>query len=218
MSGGKRYKFTGTTIGILIGFDDDALDITGITNTNPVVLSIADHGRAPGDVVRLSGIVGMTELNDVIGVVQAVGAGTITLAGINATEYGAYVSGGEAEVANFSNFCELTDFNRAGGSSPEIQADTLCSEAAEFELGLPDYGTTTLSYNFAPRTAIQGRLQEANDSGEKIAIKVKLPNNGGEMVQMGMVQQTSETSGRGGLWTGSATIRNTGKRVDIAAS
>lgn len=36
------------------------------------------------------------------------------------------------------------------------------------------------------------------------------------MVQLGFVQQTSESASNGGLWTGSMTVRNTGQRIDIA--
>ncbi len=128
------------------------------------------------------------------------------------------MSGGKADVGAFSNFCELTGYNRAGGSSPEIDAESLCSTAKEYEIGLPDFGTTKLDFNFAPRTAIQVALDAFYRSGEKMAVKVVLPKNGGEMVQLGFVQQTSEQVGKGGLWTGSMTLRNTGPRYDVAAS
>ena len=54
-------------------------------------------------------------------------------------------------------------------------------------------------------------------SGEKMAVKVTLPNNGGVMVQLGFIQQTSEQASVGGLWTGSLTMRCTGQRQDFAA-
>lgn len=215
MSGGKRFKFTGSKIGILAAFQAPKT-ITGITKTNPAVVTIVGHGFEEGATLRLSSILGMTELNDELVVIENVDDDTFELADVDSTEYAAYVSGGTAELGTFSNFCELTNYNRSGGSSPEIPADSLCSDAAEFEIGLPDYGTTQLDFNFAPRTVIQTALQSAYSSGEKTAIKIELPKNGGNMIQLGFVQQTSESAGKGGLWVGTATIRNTGKRIDLA--
>lgn len=218
MSGGKRFKFAGSKIAVLLGFaDGEELDITGITNTNPAVLTIVGHGQAAGGVLHLAEIVGMAELNDQVVVIQAVTADTITLADVDATEYGEYEDGGTATVGLLSNFCELTQYNRTGGSSGEMDGTSICSTAKEFEVDLPDFGTTQLSYNFAPRTSVQGKLEAAYRSGEITGINVKLPKNGGHMVQLGYVQQTSETAGNGTLWTASATIRNTGPRVDLAS-
>jgi Ubiquitin-activating enzyme E1 FCCH domain len=220
MAGGKRFKFTGSTIAVLTGFDANSpsLNITGITNANPAVVSVANHGLADGDVVKIANVAGMTEVNNEAYIVNVLTSGTFQLADTNSTGWGAYTSGGKMDEGSFSNFCELTGYNRSGGSSPEIDADSLCSVAKEYEIGLPDYGTTQIDFNFAPRTAIQTAVQAFYTSGEKLAVKVVLPNSGGEMVQLGFVQQTSEQVGKGGLWTGSMTIRNTGPRFDVAAA
>jgi hypothetical protein len=47
------------------------------------------------------------------------------------------------------------------------------------------------------------------------AVRVVLPNTGGTVVQVGYVQQTSETGSVNGLWSGSMTLRNTGDAVVI---
>ena len=111
--------------------------------------------------------------------------------------------------------CELTGYNRTGGSSPEIPATSQCSTEAEYEIGLPDRGTTAIDYHFAPKTAIQVALHDFDESKQMMAVKITLPNNGGEMVQLGFVQQQSEQAAVGTLWTASVTIRNTGPRYDI---
>lgn len=218
MAGGKRHKFHGTTFQVLTGFLDgsSSIAITAITQANPPVVTAAAHGLADGDVVKIVGVVGMTELNDEIFVVQNVDTNTFELADVSASAYGAYVSGGSVQEAVFSNFCELTNHNRQGGTSPEIPATSACSTAQEFEIGLPDYGTTQIDYNFAPRTAVQLAVQEFYDSGEKMATRITLPKSGGTMVQLGYIQQTSENAGVGGLWAGSLTMRNTGPRADFA--
>ncbi|MCK5602422.1 hypothetical protein KAR91_11145, partial [Candidatus Pacearchaeota archaeon] len=51
----------GTTPGVLT---EDALNVSGITQANPGVMTVVGHDYAAGDEVFLEGIVGMTELND----------------------------------------------------------------------------------------------------------------------------------------------------------
>lgn len=216
MSAGKRFKFHGSTIAVSTGFAGTQA-ITGITNANPAEVTAAGHTFVEGDVAQITGVAGMTEINDGVYVVGTVGEDTFELIDVDSTGYGVFTTGGIAKKATMSNFCELTGYNRSGGSSPEIDGTTICSTAAEFEIGLPDFGTTQLDYNFAPRTAIQQAMEALYRSGEKMAVKVVLPKNGGEMVQLGFVQQTSESASNGGLWTGSMTIRNTGPRIDIEA-
>jgi hypothetical protein len=160
----------------------------------------------------------MTEVNNGVFVVGTVVAGsnTFELADVDSTGYGTYTSGGIVDIGTFSNLCELTNYNRQGGTSPEIAATTICSTAQEYEIGLPDFGTTQIDFNFAPLTTVQGALHAFYLSGDKMAIKVLLPNGGGNLVQIGFVQQESETAGVGGIYTASATIRNTGNRYDYA--
>ena len=219
MAGGKRFKFTGSQIAVLTDFgaDSPSETITGITRANPAVVSVTNHGLNSGDVVQINGVVGMLEVNGEAFIVEYKTSGSFELVDTDSTNWGAYTSGGKMDTATFSNFCELTGYNRSGGSSPEIDAESLCSTAKEYEIGLPDFGTTQIDFNFAPRTAIQMAVDTFYRSGEKMAVKVTLPNNGGVMVQLGFVQQTSESAGRGGLWTGAMTIRNTGPRFDVSA-
>lgn len=222
MSSGKRYKWQGSVIQVMTSYTGGSplTDITAATNANPCVLTVGSgHGIVAGDAFRIADIVGMTELNDDLFIAAEVNTNAITLFGVDSSGYGTYVSGGTIDEAVLSTFCELTNWNRQGGSSPEIPSTSICSVNAEFEVGLPDFGTTALSYNFAPLTStVQGALHDYWQSGEKIVVKVTLPRNGGIMVQEGFVQQESETAGNGGLWTATATLRNTGGRLDLAAS
>lgn len=221
MSGGKRFKFQGSQIALVTGFDDNSPSkvVSGATQADPCVITVNSHGVASGSyaVGRVRGVGGMTELNDEVFILEYVSANTLRLVGVDATGYGAYTSAGSLDLATFSNFCELTGYNRQGGSKNENDASSLCSDAKEFELGLPDFGTTQLDFFFAPRTAIQTAMKSFDESGDKMAVKVVLPKNGGEMVQLGFVQQLSEQAAVDGLWTASMTIRNTGVRYDRAA-
>jgi hypothetical protein len=220
MAAGKRYKFQGSQIKILTGYDaqSPSIAISSITKANPAVVTYTGADLVTdGDVVTIYSVGGMTEVNGGVFIVDNVntGAKTFELFEVDSTGYGTYTSGGFFDIGNFSNFCELTNYNRQGGSSPEISATTVCSTAQEYELGLPDFGTTQLSFNFAPSTNVQGALHAFYLSGEVLAVKVVLPNNGGELTQMGFVQQESETAGVGGLWTAQSTLKNTGNRYDL---
>ena len=218
MASGRRYKFQGSFIGVLVDYDatSPSKAITAITKANPAVVTSAGHGLVDGDVVHITGVLGMTEVNGTSFIVNSLSSSTFELVDTNSTGYGTYVSGGLFDVATFSNFCELTGYNRTGGSSPEQDATSLCSVSKEYEIGLPDMGTTQIDFNFAPQTAIQLALKAFDTSKELMAVKVILPNSGGTMVQLGFVQQLSEQVANQGLWTGSVTIRNTGPRYDIA--
>lgn len=218
MSGGKRFRFQGSTIAVSIGFDavSPSIAITAITRANPAVVTAAGHGLVDGDVVKITGVLGMTEVNDDIYIVNQLSSSTFELVDTDSTGWTAYTSGGHADKAQMSNWCELTGYNRQGGTKTENDASSLCSTAKEYELGLPDFGTTQLDYHFAPQTAIQIAMAALDLSGDKMAVKVVLPKNGGSRTQLGFVTQTSETASVNGLWTGTMTVRNTGKPLDLA--
>ena len=144
MAGGLRYKFHGSNIKVLTGYDAESPSkaITAITKANPAVVSVTAHGLVDGDVVKITGVAGMTEVNNGVFIVNQLTSGTFQLVDTDSTGYGTYTSGGLMDKGAFSNLCELTNYNRQGGSSPEIEATTICSTATEYEIGLPDFGTT----------------------------------------------------------------------------
>lgn len=78
----------------------DAQAITGITKANPAVVTYSGADTfSNGDRVWISGVVGMTEVNNQEFTVAGVntGANTFQLSGVNSTSYGAYSSGGTIE-------------------------------------------------------------------------------------------------------------------------
>lgn len=73
--------------------------ITGITNASPAVLTYGGADNfANGDKVLISGVVGMTQVNNREFTVANLNAGanTFELSGVNSTGYGVYSSGGTA--------------------------------------------------------------------------------------------------------------------------
>lgn len=219
MAGGKRFKFQGSQVALVVDYsaESPSKTITAITNADPAVVSVASHGLSDGDVVKLSNVDGMTEVDNEVYIVNVLTSGTFELVDIDSTDYGVYSgSAGRMDKADFSNFCELSNYNRQGGSKSEIDATSLCSTAKEYELGLPDFGQTQMDFFYAPQTAIQTAMRSFDASGDKIAVKVTLPRSGGIRTLLGFVQQLSESAGVDGIWTASMTIRNTGAPYDQA--
>lgn len=80
---------------------ENATIISAISQANPGVVTDTAHGYNNGDLILLSGIVGMTQLNQRYAIVTSKTTNTYTMTDmfgvpINTTGYGAYVSGGTA--------------------------------------------------------------------------------------------------------------------------
>lgn len=209
MPQGKRYKFQGSTFAVQTGLGStDA--ITAITAANPPVVTSTAHGNLEGDVGQIAGVVGMTELNGNLYVVDDPTANTFELADVDASAYAAYVSGGTFAPVVFSPFCELTGVNQQDGQADEIEVSTICSTAKEFEIGLGDSGTVQLDFNWAGNETVQAALRAAKRSGAITAFRVTFPGTGGKVVMLGYVQSMSFAGQVNGVWTASATIKLTG--------
>ena len=70
--------------------------ITNITQANPAVVTSNAHGFNNGDEVFITGVIGMTQVNNKRFTVAGAAANTFQLSGINSTGYTAYSSGGTA--------------------------------------------------------------------------------------------------------------------------
>jgi hypothetical protein len=217
MAGGKRVKMQDTRIQFLTSWagDSPSLGVTAVTKANPAVLTVAaGFDAVTGSVARVLGAVGMTELNGELLAIEKVDGTHFKALNKNSTDYGAYTSGGKIDLAVFSTLCELTGFNQQGGSSPEIPATTQCSDAAEFEIGLPDFGTVQVDFNYAPDVTIQQAIEAAYLSGNPMAYRITFLSAAlaaVSVVGFGFVQQMSKQVQVGGLWTGSFTMRSTGR-------
>lgn len=82
---------------------DSTKTITGVTNASPAVVTSNAHGFSNGDQIYISGVLGMTELNNRYFIVGGVTANTFelkevrsSLVNIDSTSYGTYTSAGTA--------------------------------------------------------------------------------------------------------------------------
>lgn len=74
----------------------EAKNITGATQANPCEITCVGHGWQTGDVLMITGVEGMTQLNDKLYAVTVAGDDTFTLDGVDASGFGAYTAAGTA--------------------------------------------------------------------------------------------------------------------------
>ena len=124
------------TDGQALVWDDQQYAISGATQANPVVVTLpTDHNLSNGDAITITGVGGMTELNDQTVYVSVGTNGEVSLysdAGlttpIDGSSYSAYTSGGSASagtgnwVANAaaSSVSTLTDVDTTGLANGQI--------------------------------------------------------------------------------------------------
>lgn len=83
--------------------------ITGATQANPVQITATAHGRSTGDVVQITGVVGMTQINDRLFTATVIDANTLTLNGVDGSAFSPYTSGGTLTYAQFYTLKESVD-------------------------------------------------------------------------------------------------------------
>ena len=187
--------------------------MTGASAADPVVLTVTNTLDL-GDVVKLSNFDAPTELDGGTYAIDNPSGSNFELAGVDGSGYAAFDAGSPNALATpvtFSAFCELTGMNQQGGGADQIEVSTICSTKKEFEQGLGDSGTLQLDFNWAGLETVQTALRDAETSGDQIAFRVTMPNEGGQVVMIGTVQQTSFQGAVNGVYTGSAQIKLSGE-------
>ena len=85
-------------------------NITAITKANPAVVTSNSHGFSNGDRVFISGVVGMTEVNNREFTVAGATTNTFELSGINSSAFTTYSSGGTAgKIVEVTTTYSVTD-------------------------------------------------------------------------------------------------------------
>ncbi|MDP3459245.1 MAG: ubiquitin-activating E1 FCCH domain-containing protein [Hyphomonas sp.] len=82
-------------------------NITGASKTSPVTVTSSSHGFSNGDRVWISGVSGMTQLNNKVYTVSSANTNSFNLLGVNGTSYSTYSSGGIIRKCANTN-CEVT--------------------------------------------------------------------------------------------------------------
>lgn len=119
--------------------------ITGVTQATSAVVTSTAHGYANGNVIFITGLQGMTQLNDRSFIISAVATNSYTLAGEDTTLSPAYASGGTGALCTMIPVGQISDIAAFDGKSSEVDITHLLSAAKQWQPGLPDFGNVTLT-------------------------------------------------------------------------
>lgn len=136
-----------------------AKTITGITAANPPVVTSAAHGYSDGDLIRIEGVVGMTEVNGRAFIVDNSATNDFELKGVDGSAYTAYASGGSAYKQTMTQIANVASITGFDGVADEIDVTHLDSTAKEFLIGLQDFGNLTLELLVVSGDAGQAKLR-----------------------------------------------------------
>ena len=88
-------------------------EITNVTSANPAIVTAAGHGLSDGEKVRITGVGGMTQINDQVYVVNVLNGNQFSLFNLdqtstNSTGYSAYASPGTGERYSIADGTTVT--------------------------------------------------------------------------------------------------------------
>jgi len=213
MSKGKTYKFyksefkAGTALA-------SAQNITAATNADPCVITVTAHGITAHGAVKIEGVVGMLELNDRHFVAERVTADTLRLIGVDATNFGAYTSGGTIKQVTMTAHCEETSYSHDSGATPVTEDETNCGVITN--VGAPRLGSVSLGFKSA-ENAFQDALEASQRTGSEMVFMVQPAGMPKARYDIGFVTQVTESGSAGGTWDGTAAVSLTQRRVKVTA-
>lgn len=201
------YNAQGATL--KIGTTATAKTATAISKANPAVVTATAHGFADGDVVKMSGVVGMVEINNKVGVVTVVDANNFKLNGIDSTNFTTYTSGGSATptqvtVGNLKGWSGFT------GQASDIDVTDLSSVAKEYRAGLVDNGELQLDVQTLDTDEGQMALIGSRAASGPSSKFVLTFANGKTRTFNGYCKQFSENGAVDAVIMSQATVRITG--------
>lgn len=164
--------FTAQGTSFVVGATGTSKAVTSATQANPVVITATSHGYSNGNVVKITGITGMTQLNSRVGVVTVVDANSFSLKGIDSTTMTAYSAGGSATPNTFT-VGNVRTFSLGGASKSQIDITNLASTAKEYLGGLGDNGSANLEFDYKASDEGQQALWSSfNTPGTAVVLKV----------------------------------------------
>lgn len=136
--GSKIYQGTGS---------GGAITITAITKAKEAKVT-GTHSLAKGDRVAFAAIVGMTEMNGLVGTVTKVYTTTAFTVDIDSDDFTIYSSAGTATPVTWTQLKELDTFDPSGASVSELDKTNLDSTAKEYSAGIVDNGTISCGMKY----------------------------------------------------------------------
>ncbi len=113
--------------------------VTNAAQSGPCRLTVPGHGLETGRVVQVTGVGGMTALNDTLYTIAVIDSDTVSLDGVNATGYPSYTSGGSITFGVFyvaKESVRMQDFTSGATSATDHWGATGASSMMD-EIALP---------------------------------------------------------------------------------
>jgi Flp pilus assembly protein TadG len=191
------------------GAPREATAITKATKTSPVVITSADHGLQNGEIVYISGVSGMTELNNKEFEVAGRTADTFQLKGVNGSGYKTYSKGGTAQCR--AEGCPSQRFTAASGASVLFNATNCATErtGAEAYTEAPP-STAKVGFHYAGSESntkcSSGEIEPLTSSKSVLKTKIEsLVSDGSTAGHIGLAWGWYMISPEWqGVWTGSS--------------
>jgi Flp pilus assembly protein TadG len=122
--------------------------ITGATNTSnkPVVVTATKHGYVNNDLIYITGVSGMTQINNTFWTVANATTNTFELSGTDGKNFSKYTSGGTSYCTWVG--CELYRFTSDYGSVQALQVSTCVSERTTNAFTDVAPSSTYLGFNY----------------------------------------------------------------------
>jgi hypothetical protein len=178
-------KVQSTIVYMQTGALSAAKTITAITKANPAVVSCAAHGFSNGDVIVITGVLGMEEVNNRAFVIDDTTDSPLlpnqfALKDIDSTNYGTFEDASpqvaQAQEATMSAIGEVRGVPSLGGSTPnDIDVTHLRSIRQERLAGIPGQENASFELWFDPSTANHLSLVRANEDLADRAFLVTQP-------------------------------------------
>lgn len=187
-----------------------AKTITAITAASPPVVTSSAHGLANGTIIVITGVVGMTQVNNRAFVVANTATNTFELKGIDGTAYTAYTSGGSATPQTMTAVSEVTGVSGFDGQADEIDTTHLQSTAKEFLVGLQDFGNVSLKLSLITDTG-QAKLRSLKANGSIGTFAITLSDGTIAALQALVKSFTLDEVTANSAVTGNCALRCTGE-------
>lgn len=111
--------------------------ITNITQANPAVVTSVGHGLSTGNLVTISDVLGMVEINGLTSAITVIDDDTFSLNTIDSTAFTAYTSGGTWVTNAFLGTLQSTPILRSINNNPMAQTLTANPNGDVFPTGYP---------------------------------------------------------------------------------
>lgn len=146
-----------------------ALTASAITNASPPVVTSAAHGLAVGDYVKFGEVEGMPELSYMVCRLSAVDTNTMTLEGLDSTDWGTFTSGTLQKVESWQTVSHATGIDFGAGAADEINISVLLDAKNRTDTGLLTQPPVTVNLFTDPSLAAQAKIDEAGYTAANLA-------------------------------------------------